>query len=104
MAIRIGDEAPDFTAETTEGTIHFHERIGDKGAILFSHPQDFTPVCTTELGYMARLKPAFDRRNTKIVGLSADPVGDHARWVGDIQEPQGQAVHYPPIGDGDLTA
>ena len=90
MAIRIGDVAPDFTAETTEGPIHFHEWIGDQWAILFSHPKDFTPVCTTELGYMARLKPEFDRRNTKVLGLSADPVSDHARWVNDIQETQGQ--------------
>jgi len=103
MAIRIGDEAPDFTAETTEGTIRFHEWIGDKWAILFSHPKDFTPVCTTELGYMARLKPEFDRRNTKIVGISVDPVSDHARWVADIKESQGYAVNYPLIGDGDLT-
>src|SRR3989449_3453263 len=89
MAIRIGDEAPDFTAETTEGTIHFHEWIGDKWAILFSHPKDFTPVCTTELGYMAGLKPDFDRRNAKVVGLSVDPVSDHARWLNDIKETQG---------------
>src|SRR2546425_11706993 len=102
MAIRIGDEAPDFTAETTEGTIHFHEWIGDKWAILFSHPKDFTPVCTTELGYMAGLKPEFDKRNTKVVGLSADPVGDHAKWVGDIKETQGHAVNYPLIGDPEL--
>ena len=103
MAIRIGDEAPDFTAETTEGPIHFHEWIGDKWAILFSHPKDFTPVCTTELGYMARLKPEFDRRNTKILGLSADPVSDHARWVNDIKETQGHAVNYPLVGDAELT-
>src|SRR2546429_9377688 len=103
MAIRIGDEAPDFTGETTEGPIHFHEWLGDKWAILFSHPKDFTPVCTTELGYMARLKPEFDRRNTKVLGLSADPVSDHARWVNDIQETQGHAVNYPLIGDADLT-
>ena len=102
MAIRIGDEAPDFTAETTEGTIRLHEWIGDKWAILFSHPKDFTPVCTTELGYMARLKPEFDRRNTKIIGISVDPVGDHQRWVADIKETQGYAVNYPMIGDGDL--
>src|SRR6266576_3149709 len=103
MAIRIGDEAPDFTAETTEGTIHFHEWIGDKWAILFSHPKDFTPVCTTELGYMAGLKPDFDRRNAKVVGLSVDPVSDHARWLNDIKETQGHAVNYPLIGDADLT-
>src|SRR5437899_12929214 len=92
MAIRIGDEAPDFTAETTEGTIHFHEWIGDKWAILFSHPKDFTPVCTTELGYMAGLKPDFDRRNAKVVGLSVDPVSDHARWLNDIKETQGHEI------------
>ena len=102
MAIRIGDEAPDFTAETTEGTIRFHEWIGDKWAVLFSHPKDFTPVCTTELGYMAKLKPEFDKRNTKILGLSADPVTDHSRWAKDIQETQGTAVNYPMIGDHDL--
>ncbi|WDH25159.1 peroxiredoxin [Pseudomonas chlororaphis] len=102
MAIRIGDEAPDFTADTTEGPLHFHEWIGDKWAILFSHPKDFTPVCTTELGYMARLKPEFDKRNTRIVGLSIDPVSDHKAWVGDIQETQGHAVNYPMIGDENL--
>lgn len=99
MAIRIGDEAPDFTAESTEGPIHFHEWIGDKWAILFSHPKDFTPVCTTELGYMAGLKPEFDKRNTKIVGLSVDPVSDHRAWLGDIEETQVHAVNYPMIGD-----
>ena len=103
MAIRIGDEAPDFTVETTEGKIRFHEWIGDKWAILFSHPKDFTPVCTTELGYMARLKPEFDKRHAKIIGLSADPVSDHERWLGDIKETQGYAVNYPLIGDPDLT-
>ena len=103
MAIRIGDEAPDFTAETTEGTIRFHEWIGDKWAILFSHPKDFTPVCTTELGYMAKLKPEFDKRNTKVIGLSADPVTDHSRWVKDIQETQGAAINYPMIGDPELN-
>ena len=103
MTIRIGDEAPDFTVETTEGKIRFHEWIGDKWAILFSHPKDFTPVCTTELGYMARLKPEFDRRNTKIIGLSVDPVSDHSRWVKDIQETQGAAINYPLIGDADLN-
>src|SRR5213592_2479075 len=103
MAIRIGDEAPDFTAETTEGTIHFHEWIGDKWAILFSHPKDFTPVCTTELGYMAGLKTGFDRRHAKVVGVSVDPVSDHARWLNDIKETQGHAVNYPLIGDADLT-
>jgi alkyl hydroperoxide reductase subunit AhpC len=103
MTIRIGDEAPDFTAETTEGKIRFHEWIGDKWAILFSHPKDFTPVCTTELGYMAGLKPEFDKRNTKIIGLSNDSVGDHGRWVGDIKETQGHAVNYPLIGGEDLA-
>src|SRR6266850_1946620 len=103
MAVRIGDEAPDFTAETTEGKISFHEWIGDKWAILFSHPKDFTPVCTTELGYMAKLKPEFDKRNTKIIGLSIDPVSDHNRWVNDIKETQGSAVNYPMIGDADLN-
>jgi len=103
MSIRIGDDAPDFTAETTEGTIKFHEWIGDSWAILFSHPKDFTPVCTTELGYMAKLKPEFDKRNTKIIGLSIDPVSDHEAWVGDIEETQGHAVNYPMIGDPDLN-
>jgi thioredoxin-dependent peroxiredoxin len=103
MSIRIGDEAPDFTAETTEGTIRFHEWIGDKWAILFSHPKDFTPVCTTELGYMARLKPEFDKRNTKVIGLSIDPVTNHAQWAKDIEETQGSAVNYPMIGDSDLN-
>ncbi len=103
MTIRIGDDAPDFTADTTAGTIHFHEWIGDQWAILFSHPKDFTPVCTTELGSMAGLKPEFDKRGCKILGLSADPVADHTRWVGDIQETQGHAVTYPLIGDPDLT-
>src|SRR5216683_4935041 len=103
MAVRIGDEAPDFTVDTTEGKVRFHEWIGDKWAILFSHPKDFTPVCTTELGYMAGLKPEFDKRNTKIMGLSVDPVGDHKSWVKDIQETQGHAVNYPLIGDADLT-
>ena len=102
MAIRIGDEAPDFTAETTEGPIRFHDWIGDKWAILFSHPKDFTPVCTTELGYMAKLKPEWEKRNTKIIGLSVDPVSDHKSWVKDIQETQGSAVDYPMIGDDDL--
>jgi alkyl hydroperoxide reductase subunit AhpC len=103
MALRIGDEAPDFTADTMEGTIHFHDWIRDGWAILFSHPKDFTPVCTTELGYMARLKPEFDKRNTKIIGLSVDPVSDHKRWVGDIEETQGRKVNYPLIGHKDLT-
>ncbi|MDQ0139832.1 peroxiredoxin [Cupriavidus necator] len=102
MAIRLGEQAPDFTAETTEGQINFHEWIGDGWAILFSHPKDFTPVCTTELGYMARLKPEFDKRNTKIIGLSIDPVGDHQRWVKDIEETQNCTINYPMIGDADL--
>lgn len=103
MAIRIGDEAPDFTVESTQGTLHFHEWIGDKWAILFSHPKDFTPVCTTELGYMAGLKPEFDKRNTKIVGLSVDPVSNHESWAKDIEETQGHAVNYPMIGDENLV-
>ena len=102
MPIRIGDEAPDFTAETTEGPIRFHEWIGDKWAILFSHPKDFTPVCTTELGYMAKIKPEFDRRNVKIVGLSVDSTGDHEGWAKDIEETQGTAPNYPIIGDADF--
>ncbi|MCP8690508.1 peroxiredoxin [Marinobacterium sedimentorum] len=102
MAVRIGDEAPDFTADTTEGRLQFHPWIGDGWAILFSHPKDFTPVCTTELGYMAKLKPEFERRNCKIIGLSIDPVSDHHAWMGDIEETQGHAVNYPMIGDPDL--
>ena len=103
MALRIGEVAPDFSADTTEGKINFHEWIGNGFAILFSHPKDFTPVCTTELGYMARLKPEFDKRNCKIIGLSADPVTDHKGWAKDIQETQGYAPNYPIIGDADLT-
>lgn len=102
MSLRIGDEAPNFQAQTTEGAIDFHQWIGDKWAILFSHPKDFTPVCTTELGTMARMKPEFDKRNTRIIGLSADPVDDHRRWAKDIEETQGTAVNYPMIADGDL--
>jgi thioredoxin-dependent peroxiredoxin len=102
MTIRIGDEAPDFTAETTEGKIRFHDWIGDKWAILFSHPKDFTPVCTTELGDVARLKPEFEKRNTKVIGLSIDPVEDHAKWVKDIHETRGHPVSFPLIGDADL--
>ncbi|HYC45222.1 MAG TPA: peroxiredoxin [Burkholderiales bacterium] len=102
MSLHIGDEAPDFTAETTQGPIRFHEWIGDKWAVLFSHPKDFTPVCTTELGYMARCKPEFDQRNAKIIGLSIDPVTDHSRWAKDIEETQGTAPNYPIIGDADL--
>jgi len=102
MALTIGDTAPDFEAETTEGRIRFHDWIGDKWAVLFSHPKDFTPVCTTELGYMAKLKPDFDKRNVKIIGLSVDPVDRHAGWAKDIQETQGHAPNYPMIGDTDL--
>lgn len=103
MAIRLGDVAPDFSADTSEGKINFHEWIGNSFAILFSHPKDFTPVCTTELGYMASLKPEFDKRNCKIIGLSADPVSDHTNWAKDIQETQGHAPNYPIIGDADLA-
>ena len=103
MALTIGSTAPDFEADTTQGTIRFHDWIGDGWAVLFSHPKDFTPVCTTELGYMAKIKPEFDKRNTKIIGLSVDPVGDHARWASDIKETQGYAPNYPIIGDGDLA-
>ena len=103
MQLRIGDQAPDFTAPTTEGTIHFHEWIGDGWAILFSHPKDFTPVCTTELGYVAALKPEFDRHHCKVVGLSVDPVSDHRRWAEDIAETQGHALNFPLIGDTDLA-
>jgi thioredoxin-dependent peroxiredoxin len=102
MSLRINSEAPDFIAETTQGTISFHDWIGEKWAVLFSHPKDFTPVCTTELGYMAGLKPQFDQRNTKIIGLSVDPVGNHTQWAKDIEETQGHAVTYPMIGDPDL--
>ena len=102
MALRIGDEVPDFTAETTEGSISFHDWIGDGWAILFSHPKDFTPVCTTELGYMAGLKPEFEKRNCKVIGLSIDSVDDHEAWSKDIEETQGHAVNYPIIGDTDL--
>ena len=103
MTLRIGQTAPDFTAQTTEGQINFHEWIGDSWAIIFSHPKDFTPVCTTELGYMAKLKPEFDKRNTKIIGLSVDPVDNHASWAKDIEETQGTAPNYPMIGDTDLN-
>jgi alkyl hydroperoxide reductase subunit AhpC len=103
MSLRIGDEAPNFQAETTQGKIDFHQWIGDGWAILFSHPKDFTPVCTTELGYMARLEPEFKKRNCKIIGLSVDPVTDHQRWAKDIEETQGAAPGYPIIGDADLN-
>jgi alkyl hydroperoxide reductase subunit AhpC len=102
MGLQIGDVAPDFETETTEGHIRFHDWIGDSWAVLFSHPKDFTPVCTTELGYMAKLKPEFDKRNTKVIGLSVDPVENHARWAVDIKETQGHAPNYPMIGDTDL--
>ena len=102
MSLRIGDLAPDFEADTTAGRIRFHEWVGDSWAVLFSHPKDFTPVCTTELGYMARLKPEFDKRNTKIIGLSVDPVDAHSRWADDIKETQGYAPNFPMIGDPEL--
>ena len=102
MSLKIGDVAPDFEAETTEGRIRFHDWIGDSWAVLFSHPKDFTPVCTTELGYMAKLKPEFDKRNVKVIGLSVDPVGHHTRWAEDIRETQGHAPNYPIVGDPDL--
>ena len=102
MSLRINSEAPNFTADTTQGPINFHDFIGNGWAILFSHPKDFTPVCTTELGYMAKLKPEFDKRNTKIIGLSVDPVDNHKKWSKDIEETQGTAVNYPMIGDPQL--
>jgi thioredoxin-dependent peroxiredoxin len=102
MALQLGDTAPDFTAETTNGPISFHDWIGDSWAILFSHPRDFTPVCTTELGYMAKIKPEFDRRNVKVIGLSVDPMENHAKWVADIEETQGFAPNFPIIGDADF--
>jgi alkyl hydroperoxide reductase subunit AhpC len=103
MSLRINDTAPDFQAQTTKGPIRFHEWIGDSWAILFSHPKDFTPVCTTELGYMARIEPEFTRRNTKLIGLSIDPVDAHSKWSADIEETQGAKVTYPMIGDTDLA-
>jgi alkyl hydroperoxide reductase subunit AhpC len=102
MALTINDTAPDFTAQSTEGEIHFHDWIGDSWAVLFSHPKDFTPVCTTELGYMAKIKPEFDRRNVKIIGISVDSTGDHEGWAKDIEETQGVAPNYPIIGDDDF--
>jgi alkyl hydroperoxide reductase subunit AhpC len=103
MALQIGDTAPDFEAQTTEGPISFHDWIGDSWAVLFSHPKDFTPVCTTELGYMAKIKPQFDERNVKIIGLSVDPVDQHSGWAQDIEETQGHAPNYPIIGDSDFA-
>ena len=103
MTLAIGDTAPDFEAETTHGRIRFHDWIGDSWVVLFSHPKDFTPVCTTELGYMARIKPEFDRRGVRIIGLSVDPVTSHSKWASDIEETQGFAPNYPMIGDPDLT-
>ena len=102
MSLRINDTAPDFQAQTTTGPIRFHEWVGDQWAILFSHPKDFTPVCTTELGYMAKIEPEFTRRNAKLIGLSVDPVDSHSRWLGDIEETQGAKVNYPIIGDREL--
>ncbi|MCX4026750.1 peroxiredoxin [Endozoicomonas sp. SM1973] len=102
MPLQIGDQVPDFTAETTEGTINFHEWIGDSWVMLFSHPKDFTPVCTTELGYMAKMKPEFEKRNCKVIGLSIDSIQDHHEWAKDIEETQGHALNYPLIGDTDL--
>ncbi len=103
MALQLGETAPDFEAETTEGTIRFHDWVGDSWAVLFSHPRNFTPVCTTELGYMASIKPEFDRRGVKIIGLSVDPVSNHEKWAADIAETQGTAPNYPLIGDGDFA-
>src|SRR5438309_6219737 len=102
MALQLGETAPDFEAQTTQGPIRFHGWIGDSWAVLFSHPKDFTPVCTTELGYMAKLKPEFDKRNVKIIGLSVDPVENHSKWSKDIEETQGHRVTYPMIGDPHL--
>ena len=101
MTVRLGDTAPDFTAATTQGTINFHEWLGDSWGVLFSHPKDFTPVCTTELDYVARIKPEFDKRNVKVIGLSVDPVDSHEKWEADIAETQGTAVNFPMIGDSD---
>jgi thioredoxin-dependent peroxiredoxin len=103
MALQLGDTAPDFEAETTEGPIHFHDWIGDSWAVLFSHPRDFTPVCTTELGYMAQIKPEFDKRGVKIIGLSVDPMDNHSQWAQDIEETQGTAPNYPIVADSDFS-
>ena len=103
MALRLGDTAPDFTAQTTQGEINFHEWLGDSWGVLFSHPRDFTPVCTTELGYVAKLKPEFDKRNVKVIGLSVDPLDSHEKWSEDIAETQGTAPNFPLIGDPDKT-
>jgi thioredoxin-dependent peroxiredoxin len=102
MALQLGDTAPDFEAQTTEGSMRFHDWIGDSWAVLFSHPRDFTPVCTTELGYMAKIRPEFDRRNVKVIGLSVDPMDNHSKWVNDIQETQGHAPNFPIIADSDF--
>jgi alkyl hydroperoxide reductase subunit AhpC len=101
MSVRLGDTAPDFTAQTTEGELHFHEWLGDSWGVLFSHPKDFTPVCTTELGLVAKLKPEFDKRNVKVIGLSVDSIDNHGKWAADIEETQGTAVNFPVIGDSD---
>ena len=103
MGLRLGDEAPDFTAETSQGTLNFHEWLGDSWGVLFSHPKDFTPVCTTELGYVAKIKPEFDKRGVKVIGLSVDSAGDHERWADDIEETQGARPDYPIIGDSDFN-
>ncbi|HJP88816.1 MAG TPA: peroxiredoxin [Candidatus Limnocylindrales bacterium] len=103
MAIQLGDVAPDFTAPSTDGEIKFHDWLGQDWAVLFSHPKDFTPVCTTELGYMAKIEPEFKKRNAKLIGLSVDPINSHSKWLGDIEETQGAKVDYPIIGDADLT-
>jgi alkyl hydroperoxide reductase subunit AhpC len=103
MSLRINDTAPNFTAQTTQGPVNFHQWIGDQWAVLFSHPKDFTPVCTTELGYMAKIEPEFTKRNTKLIGLSVDPVENHSKWAVDIEETQGARVNYPMIGDTDLA-
>jgi len=103
MGLRLGDTAPDFTAETSQGTLNFHEWLGDSWGVLFSHPKDFTPVCTTELGYVAKIKPEFDQRGVKVIGLSVDSAGDHERWADDIEETQGARPDYPIIGDSDFN-